>query len=420
MVRLLHGDCLALLETLPEGSVHCCITSPPYFAVRDYGIPPTAWPEVTYTPMTGCAPITVPAMDCCLGLEPTLEAFIAHLVLVFRGVRRVLRRDGTLWMNLGDTYAGSGRGGSPTEASSTLEGGQANQRASMVKRDRNDVSSSQRRHAKDGRGPLAGLKTKDLMMAPARAALALQADGWYLRQDVIWGKANPMPESAKDRCTKAHEYIYLLSKTPRYYFDAVAIAEPASPYTNARTARRKVPGGWDTGDGGHRGMLGRYDGTGVKAKESAPGSRQNESFSRAISGEVLATRNKRSVWITTTEPFAEAHFATFPPSLIEPAVLASTSERGCCPACGAPWLRVAERDPTSQVETTGWEQGCKCTTAEPVPCTVLDVFGGAGTTGLVADRLHRDAILMELKPEWVELQRRRITGDAPLFAEIEG
>jgi DNA modification methylase len=201
-VTIRHGDCREVLRTMPDESVHCCVTSPPYFGLRDYGVAGQ------------------------IGLEPTPEAFVAEMVAVFREVRRVLRDDGTLWLNLGDSYAGSGRGGNPTEATSGLQGGQASQRASMIVRSRPVGSQlpagfhEQARQAGNvGRAwvpPPAGLKQKDLMGIPWMVAFALRADGWYLRQDIIWSKPNPMPESVTDRCTKAHEYIFLLSKSERY------------------------------------------------------------------------------------------------------------------------------------------------------------------------------------------------------------
>jgi DNA methylase len=308
----------------------------------------------------------------------------------------VLSSGGTLWLNLGDSYAGSGRGGNPTEETSGLQGGQASQRASMVKRTRpsDEIGLTSRRATRnlltrfdevagngDGRihtsyvpAP-AGLKQKDLMGMPWRVAFALQADGWYLRQDIIWSKPNPMPESVTDRCTKAHEYIFLLSKSERYYYDAIAIREPAidtgrengrdgreedgrarPPNSRPRTLARldytqprkiKIPSGWDRGPGAYQEV------------------------------EVQGGRNKRSVWEIATSPFPEAHFATFPPALIEPCILAG------CPKGG----------------------------------TVLDPFGGAGTTGLVTDRLGRDAILIELNPDYAAMAERRIRDDAPLFAE---
>jgi DNA modification methylase len=397
---ILQGDNLLLLPTLPAESVHTVVTSPPYFALRDYGVPPTDWPEVTYTPLAGLPyPLTIPAMSCPLGLEPTLEAFVGHLVLVFRQVRRVLRKDGTCWVNLGDGYAGSRSG---PDTGSTLEGSRQNQNeakhAKVVSRRRDDHEIPRSDLAQPG------LKPKDLMAAPWRVALALQADGWYLRQDIIWHKPNPMPESTRDRCTKAHEYLFLLTKRKRYYYEAAAIREAVTGGANARVpgnrshkgtqalldgddhhrtkgglvayaekqrARQKVPGGWDLGPGAH-GSFHREGRAGVNPKSAAnaAGSRQNESFTAAVSADLVDERNKRSVWTVPTQPFPDAHFATFPEALIEPCILAGA------PAGG----------------------------------TVLDLYGGSGTTGKVATRLGREFILMELKPEYASMATERVAG----------
>lgn len=311
-VRILLGDCRDVLATLPAASVHCCVTSPPYFGLRDYGV------------------------DGQIGLEQTPEAFVAELVAVFREVRRVLRDDGTLWLNLGDSYASDTKGSGGT-GKSTLVG---------TPNDGNGQLFGARRVACD-------VPAKNLLGIPWRVAFALQADGWYLRQDIIWSKPNPMPESVRDRCTKAHEYLFLLSKSARYYYDAQAIAEPAI----------------------HAGRVVEYDGT-QKNCEAA----QDERMRTRVAGDrtVGDTRNRRSVWEVATLPFSEAHFATFPPALIEPCILA----------------------------------GC------PVGGTVLDPFFGAGTTGLVADRLQRNAIGIELNPKYADMASRRITSDSPLFAEV--
>ena len=309
-VIILEGDALATLRNLPAESVHCCVTSPPYWGLRDYGI------------------------DGQRGLEATPEEYVLNMVDIFREVRRVLRDDGTLWINLGDSYASGGR--------ATRDPGQST------------LHPAQAKGMSRQSDPI-GIKPKDLIGIPWRVAFALQADGWYLRQDIIWSKPNPMPESVRDRCTKAHEYIFLLSKRERYWFDADAIAEPyAHEYRVGPPSVGKE----------YSSASGRND-----AGEHRTG---------AGLGEATGTRNKRSVWTVATQPFSEAHFATFPPALIEPCILAG------CPAGG----------------------------------TVLDPFGGAGTTGLVADRLQRNALLIELNPEYAEMARKRIRGDSPLFAEV--
>jgi DNA modification methylase len=312
-VRILEGDCREVLRTLPAASVHCIVTSPPYWGLRDYGMPGQ------------------------IGLDSSPQEFIAALVGVFREAKRVLRLDGTLWLNLGDCYNSIGHKKSHSGFGTTgLAGGIAQEHTPLGK-ENTDPS----------------LKHKDLCLIPARVAMALQADGWWLRNDIIWHKPNPMPESVTDRLTKSHEYIFLLSQAERYYFDAAAIAEPIAEATmNDRV---------DTGRF-------RPD-RGFPGSPSAGGGRLGDK----------ETRNKRSVWTVTTHPYKHAHFATFPPDLIEPCILAGCPEGG----------------------------------------TVLDPFGGAGTTGLVADRMGRDAILIELNPEYAEMARKRIYNDAPLFAEVE-
>jgi DNA modification methylase len=383
-VTILCGDCRDVLQQMPDGSVHCVVTSPPYWGLRDYQLAGQ------------------------IGLEPTPDAYVATMVEVFHEVRRVLRKDGTLWLNLGDSYAADG--GFFANAPSNVNG---------------NKQSTNRGSRHQARKPTDGLKPKDLCGIPWRVAFALQADGWWLRQDIIWSKPNPMPESVTDRCTKAHEYLFLLTKSERYFYDAEAIKEAAADSVIAR-ANYKV--------GGINRDASRNDGD--------IGSRQ--SFSDFANG-----RNKRSVWEIATSPFPEAHFATFPPALIEPCIKAGTSERGCCAKCGAPWVRQVEKpdftdqpkrktskdahlrngDRTSAGQAwqewrnanpdrqLGWAPSCKCD-APTVPCTVLDPFGGAGTTGLVGDRLQRNAILIELNPEYAAMMRRRIENDAPLFAHV--
>ena len=325
--RIITGDCREVLASLPDHSVQCCITSPPYFGLRDYGI------------------------DGQIGLEQTPEAFVAEMVAVFREVRRVLRDDGTLWLNLGDSYAAA-RGGSPMPAE-TLAGGVSGQGDKVAKRGRESAYLPHRNAAS------LGLKHKDLIGIPWRVAFALQADGWYLRQDIIWHKPNPMPESVTDRCTKAHEYVFLLSKSERYHFDAAAIAEPA-----------KNPDGFRY-EGGYQDMMAH-----ASAEGKTPNSnRQHIGNARTATGAVPHfaaghgdKRNRRSVWTVNTKPFKGAHFATFPTELVLPCVLAG------CPAGG----------------------------------TVLDPFNGAGTTGLVALSNGRNYVGIELNPEYVEITRQRL------------
>ena len=308
--QVIIGDCIEGIRTLPDQSVHTCVTSPPYFGLRDYG------------------------MAGQIGLEDTPDAFVARLVDVFREVRRVLRDDGTLWVNLGDSYAGY----------------HGNKNALMPTSATNGWTNGTNENSRGDKRPQdIGLKQKDLLGIPWRVAFALQADGWYLRQDIIWHKPNPMPESVTDRCTKAHEYVFLLSKSARYFFDAEAIKEPVSDNDVTRARNNRAD----------KGIVGPADLHGTGFGQSGQGG-----WERAG----VATRNRRSVWTVATKPYAGAHFATFPPDLIEPCILAGS----------------------------------------PVGGTVLDPFGGSGTTAGVAMRNGRNAVLCELNPEYAALMADRI------------
>jgi DNA modification methylase len=360
-VQILQGDALTRLREMPDESVHCCITSPPYWGLRDYGVLGQ------------------------IGLEATPSEYVARVIETFSEVKRALRRDGTLWLNLGDSYADGGRG---SDTNSTLDGTRHNQRESRRVRVRESYRRDRRPREDDPHKRVANLKPKDLMGIPWMVALALRSEGWYLRQDIIWSKPNPMPESVRDRCTKAHEYVFLLSKSERYYYDVDAVREPLAEASVDRL-RQDV----DSQDGSGR-VPGKTNGTMKAVGGDRRRGRSSEDFrghdmrnkdmerfgtTRGKTNESCTHpngRNKRSVWTVTTQPFKEAHFATFPPKLIEPMVKA----------------------------------GC------PVGGTVLDPFGGAGTTGLVADRLGRNAILIELNPDYCEMARRRIRDDAPLLA----
>lgn len=437
-VKILVGDCRHVLASIDPGSVHCVVTSPPYFGLRDYGTGTWEGGDQACGHVVGemrrglgladsvvsvrggghkaaevenikakdvCPHCDARRVDSQIGLELRPAEYVEQIVAVMREVRRVLVDDGVLWLNLGDSYARSdAKGGSGFGGKNQAYLGDNYARAHA------DIPP--------------GLKAKDLIGIPWRVAFALQEDGWYLRQDIIWSKPNPMPESVTDRCTKAHEYIFLLSKSERYFFDAGAIAEPSVYADSGRSSA-----GPDDLD---------------------PDRKRNDRTVGASFRAITQTRNKRSVWTVATRPFTEAHFATFPPALIEPCILAGTSERGHCPTCGARWSRVVEKirekDPTAgksamrgagsnrendsgktnregrefqrvvSTETT-WEPGCDCG-AEPVPDVVLDPFGGAGTTALVADQNKRDAIIVELNPEYAEMASRRITADAGMFAEV--
>lgn len=364
-VQILIGDCRERLAELPDASVHCCVTSPPYFGLRDYGV------------------------DGQMGLEATPDEFVSGMVAVFREVRRVLHDDGTLWLNIGDSYSGSGRGGNP-EAGTKQGTNRGSQSVGLLYGREQESRDAERARIKAQNDAIAcsGVKPKDLIGIPWMLAFALRADGWYLRQDIIWSKPNPMPESVRDRCTKAHEYLFLLSKGPRYHYDAEAIAEPISAASVARLAQDVE------NQAGSSRVPGKINGTMKAVRKSRNRTTfrggsycNNESFDndgdmKSKGGDVVresGTRNRRSVWEVPTQPFKEAHFATFPPALIEPCILAG------CPKGG----------------------------------TVLDPFGGAGTTGLVADRLQRNAIMVELNPEYAEIARNRMQRDGGLFTEIE-
>lgn len=286
MYQLLQGDNREALKALPDQSVHCIVPSPPYFGLRDYGV------------------------DGQIGLEETPAAYVAELVAVFRECWRVLRDDGTLWCNLGDSYNSGSSGGL---GGSTITGGQRNQAASN----------------RNGRGYVDGLKPKDLIGIPWRVAFALQDDGWYLRSDIIWHKPNPMPESVTDRPTKAHEYVFLLTKSQRYYYDSEAVREPFADERMGNPGAYK----WSYANDAATGKGIRGSG-GPSTKLQAEGWNADGNKSG---------RNRRSVWTVPTSPYPGAHFATFPPALIEPCVLAGTSAHGVCSECGAPWERIVER-----------------------------------------------------------------------------
>lgn len=382
---------LESLRRLADGSVHCAVTSPPYWGLRDYDGEPQVWGgdcdcdhewgevgpahhpnqvEQTkwkdaeaagkgQTSGSGQFCKNCPAWLGQFGLEPTPDLFVRHLVEIFRELRRVLRDDGTFWLNLGDSYMGSG---------------------------------AERLH--DGARPL---KPKDLVGVPWRAAFALQDDGWYLRSDIVWAKGNPMPESVRDRVTRAHEYIFMFTKRPRYFYDHEAIKEPlAGP-------DRKVPEGF----GGSKGS--GQDSSGPSGGRTYSGN--------AYDASQLTGRNKRSVWNVNSKPYKGAHFAVFPTDLVEPCVLAGTSEKGCCPMCGTPWERHVERTPTEpdgRKSGESWHPGCGCPEHEPVPCTVLDPFSGSGTTGLVSLDNGRAYVGLDINESYADLAVARLLGeDAP-------
>lgn len=379
--QILCGDALFVLKKLPDELVQCVVTSPPYCGLRDYGV------------------------EDQLGLEDTPELYVEKMVEIFREVKRVLRKDGTLWLNMGDSYAHSSSGGGSS--------------VDIRKDRRRTIPSDQVRSRMAGVNTmLAGLKPKDLLGMPWRLAFALQADGWWLRSDIIWHKPNPMPESVRDRPTKSHEYLFLMTKSARYFYDQEATKEPA-------LRAGDIPRGNKYSNDEAIGAIG-----GKHSKETL--------HEKPVSSK----RNKRTVWTIPTQPYPEAHFATFPEKLVQPCVLAGTSEKGCCPECGTPWVRSVERtggttgkswhDHTQdeiagqsqssridipskgyKVRTMGWHCPCRCDPIykkkeDAVPCIVLDPFLGSGTTALVALKLGRLFVGIELNPEYCKLAEKRI------------
>ena len=362
-VTILQGSCIERLKDIPSGTVQTCVTSPPYWGLRDYqtgewvggdpDCPHMRTTKIGKTTLTitghkgmhekdnvvgdaiyktSCPKCGATRKDEQLGLEETPEEYVENLVKVFREVRRTLRDDGTLWVNLGDSYCGTGHKGDYTDPK--YKDGRNGQKVALNNK-------------------IQGLKQKDLVGIPWRVAFALQSDGWYLRQDIIWNKPNPMPESVKDRCTKSHEYIFLLSKKKNYYFDSEAIKEEA---VGERWGKNKP----------------------MNTENSKDQTNQFKGLSRERQM-LFETRNKRSVWTVATKPYKEAHFATYPTALIEPCIRAATPKDG----------------------------------------TVLDPFGGSGTTALVANQLGRKAIIVELNPDYVEIAKNRLQNGLGLFLNLQ-
>lgn len=352
---LINNNSLKALRGIPNDTFQAVVTSPPYWALRDY------------------------FHEDQLGSEETPEEYIEHLVEILREVRRTLRYDGTLWLNIGDSYNNnSGYSRAKKEwKRKGREGGSADKKAI--------------KHS--------SVKIKDLFGMPWRVAFALQQDGWYLRCDIVWKKTNPMPDGAKDRPTHGHEYIFLLSKSPKYFYDYYAVLEES----------HEQPSGEQ-----------RF---GAKNQKGTFRCDQERVF------EHYGKRNKRSVWETSVSTFKGDHFATYPPQLIEPCILASTSEKGCCAKCGTPYERVFEKEKTKVKEDRatlindeelcvekdvvalvhkGWEKKCQCDTQEIRPCLVLDPFSGMATTGLVALDNSRNYVGIELNKDYLDRSRSRL------------
>jgi DNA modification methylase len=365
-MQILQGDCLAVLRTLPSRSIQTCVTSPPYFQLRDY-LTATwiggdaqcdhrkltkEWAAKSLATSHGrgtrrsthqhevhrasCSKCGAMRGDDQIGWEETPELYVARLVEVFREVKRVLRDDGTLWLNLGDTHNNRARIRKSSHQPSLHAFAEATWKETAAKGGcRTSIKSD-------------GIKEKDLLLIPAMVAMALREDGWYLRSDIIWHKASHLPESVRDRPTACHEHVFLLSKSKTYYYDSVSIAEIC-----------------------------------------------------ATSSEFGDTKNARDVWVIAPKPYTLAHFAVMPLDLAERCVRAGSSQYGCCSACGAPWLQ----------QLKGWAPSCKCNDDDPAPCKVLDPFAGAGTTGLAALRHGRDAVLIELNSDYCKVMEQRLAGE---------
>jgi DNA modification methylase len=377
--KIYTGNCLDVLKTLPDNSINCCVTSPPYWGLRDYG------------------------HDEQIGMEETPDKFVENMITVFSEVKRVLKNDGTLWLNLGDTYSAhkdcksvsdSLKVGGKSEAANVIEKGKSNSRNSKLLKS-------------------VGLKNKDLIGVPWMVAFALRSNGWYLRQDIIWSKKNCMPESVKDRCTKAHEYIFLLSKSSKYYFDNEAIKTKMDCSEHDKLVRA--------------------------SRKRAPTKIINGI--RSGNDTIYEFANKRSVWETTLTPFKEAHFATFPEDLIVDCIKAGCPEE-VCNKCGKARERVTEKQYINHenwfgdkqdvrhsrckagtsynelvgTETTGFTDcGCNAGFSRGI---VLDPFMGAGTTALVASKLNRNFIGIELNPEYVKITEKRLQKELGMFNQL--
>lgn len=450
------GDCRA--AALPAGWFHACVTSPPYFGLRDYNV------------------------DGQIGLEASPDEFVAAMRSVFGGkdnpvgVWRALRDDGVLWLNLGDSYC-AGQGGRQT-AAGELPHKQRTGESRPRKRDDVDVMGWSERAVSPRYMPArsSGLKPKDLMGMPWRVAFALQADGWYLRSEVVWAKPSPMPESVRDRCVCSHEFVFQLAKRPRYYFDMEAVKETGK---GKRSGNKRARTGDERGRPGHHVWSIPYepDGGGCAPRDVWTIASEPAAFAFCLACRVYYDHTRGLEKDGEDRPICRcgrsdawlSHFAMYPTALVRRCVLASTSEKGCCGKCGAPIERVVEREARTRarpndyvkrsgeagtgnscantvdgvdVRTVGWRATCECgkdavssidyhQQTATTPCRVLDPFGGAGTTAIAACQLGRDCTLVELNSDYVEMARHRIdralrgglyrsddVGDAPLFAEV--
>lgn len=413
---MLQGDALTELKKLPDECIDTCVTSPPYWGLRDYGTALWVGGDETcdhskskdiLKDLSGCKNGQIQGyaakrmeketckrcgavrVDKQLGLEKTPEKYIETMVAIFREIKRVLKEDGTLWVNIGDSYWGgkgsSGAGGNENDAL-RFEKGETLNRGEYA------IGGKHKTRPQDGKHKF--IKPKDLVGVPWMLAFALRGDGWHLRQDIIWHKPNPMPESVTDRCTKAHEYIFLLSKSNKYYYDQNSIRETASYNTHERVSRQvwdnkgvpdehrngirprttKTPDGWDTGRGSHGSFHKNGREKGKKVAIPGHGIKNNTSMNEALL-KMPDTRNKRSVWSVSPQPFPEAHFATFPEDLIVDCIKAGCPENGL----------------------------------------VLDPFMGSGTTGLVARKLNRNFIGIELNEKYIAIAEKRLKKELGMF-----
>ena len=418
-IKILHGNVFDKIKELNENSIDCVVTSPPYWGLRDYGTgtwiggdkncPHKRLTKISKDTKTGhagmfkkgnvvgdaiykkyCPECGAKRKDEQLGLEETYQEHIKNIVNLFEEIKPKLKESATIWLNYGDSYSNGKR---TSTTNQTLRG---NKNYGVT---RTPVQE--------------GIKEKDLVMIPNRIAIALQDAGWYIRSEIIWHKPNPMPESVKDRCTKAHEYIFLLSKNVKYYFDNEAIKEDAK-YPQGPNSSHAIRKGVGDPKMKTRGGLHKIG--------------------------ALAKKNKRSVWTVTTKPFKGAHFATFPKDLIEPCVLAGCPEKMCC-ECGTPYKRQMQKTGEFQrrwsktiataegsphegqssmqniYEDLGLQKQCDCKTNETKAGTVLDPFGGSGTTGIVAAQHNRNAVLLELNQEYIDLAKERINKELGIFGQ---
>lgn len=451
--KIYHGDCLEVLKTFPDNFIDCCVTSPPYFGLRDYGTANWKGGDINCNHIRSnkagngsstleggkeyiggdaiykniCNDCGAVRIDNQIGLEETPELFVSKMVEVFTEVKRVLKNDGTLWLNLGDSYAGSGKGAGDSTA---------DKRDTLTKSHHNIGDTVKWSKSTT-------IKSKDLIGIPWMVAFALRNSGWYLRQDIIWNKPNPMPESVTDRCTKSHEYIFLMSKAGKYYYDAEAIKTDISDTTIKRLSQNlefqngsnRVPGKTNGAMKAVGELRKGYNHRGPGDKKLS-GHTGNLDIDGNIIGGGLA--NKRSVWTVNTMPYSEAHFATFPQKLIVDCIKAGCPEY-VCNKCGK--ARVSQYDIKPMVisrsnrrEEMGQPGGiaasgnvvsereatftgysdCGCS-AGFSPGIVLDPFSGAGTTALVARKLHRNFIGIELNKEYINISNKRLNKELGMF-----